>query len=193
MSHRAGLDRRTVVHAAAQLIDTASSGLDELSLSAVAEQLGVRPPSLYKHVAGLSALQRDLSLLGLTILGDNLTDAAVGRSADEAIRAVAYAYRTFAREHPGLYTAALRAPAPSDTELDAAAGRVVGVILRVLEGYGLRGDDALHAIRALRSLLHGFISLEAGGGFGLPLDLDESYRRMVTMFIEALHAGNGRR
>jgi AcrR family transcriptional regulator len=183
MSPRAGLDRAVVVQAAARLAD-ANPG--ELSLARLAESLHVRTPSLYKHVDGLPALRRDLALLGLAELERRLTDAAVGRSRDEAVRALAGAYRSFVHERPGLYVATIPAPVPGDTEHEAAAARVVAVVLRVLEGYGLQGDDAVHAVRALRSCLHGFASLEAAGGFGLPLDLDESFRRLVELFIEGL-------
>ena len=62
----------------------------------------------------------------------------------------------------------------------AAAGDAVDVVLAILRGYGLEGDDAIHAARAVRSALHGFVALEAGGGFGIPVDLDESYARMVA-------------
>jgi hypothetical protein len=50
---------------------------------------------------------------------------------------------------------------------------------------GLRGDDAIHAVRAFRSMVHGFATLEVAGGFGLPQDCDESFRRLVN----ALAAG----
>lgn len=188
MPPRAGLDHASVVRAAAELADASPAGLEELSLTRLAEQLGVRTPSLYKHVAGLPALRRDLRLLALAELGERLTEATVGRAADEAVVALADAVRTFAREHSGLYAAASRAPAPGDAALADAAERVVAVIVRVLEGYGLYGDDALHAVRGLRSVVHGFVSLESTGGFGLPLDLDESYRRLVAMFIQGLRA-----
>jgi len=56
----------------------------------------------------------------------------------------------------------------------------------VLDAYGLQGEDALHAARSLRSLVHGFATLEIAGGFGLPLDCDESFRRLVEMFLNGL-------
>ncbi len=65
------------------------------------------------------------------------------------------------------------------------------VLRAVLESYGLRGDEATHAIRGLRSLLHGFVSLEAAGGFGLPLDLDESFTRLVRVFAAGLPRHDG--
>jgi hypothetical protein len=45
-------------------------------------------------------------------------------------------------------------------------GVVLGVVLDVLASYGLRGDDALHAVRGLRSVIHGFATLEAREGLG---------------------------
>jgi 2-keto-3-deoxy-L-rhamnonate aldolase RhmA len=93
-----------------------------------------------------------------------------------------------------LYTASLRASRnfpQSQAELEAAEGRVVQVVLAVVQSFGLTGADAIHAVRGLRSLVHGFASLEASGGFGLPLDCDESFRRLVRIFIRGLEDSQG--
>jgi AcrR family transcriptional regulator len=180
-----------VVRAAAAQADTTPAGWERLSLVDLAATLGVRTPSLYRHVDGLPALRREVALLGMGELGNRLADAAIGRSGDDAIVACADAYRRYAHEHPGLYAAAIRAPAADDREMQSAAARAVGIIERVLEGYRLAGDDALHAVRALRALVHGFVSIEAAGGFGLALDLDESYHRLVAMFIAGLEDAAG--
>jgi hypothetical protein len=60
------------------------------------------------------------------------------------------------------------------------------VVLAVLRGYGLEGDDAIHATRVIRSALHGFVLLEAEGGFGLELSVDESFARMVAALDKGL-------
>jgi hypothetical protein len=65
------------------------------------------------------------------------------------------------------------------------------VVVAVLDSFGLSGDDALHAVRGLRSIVHGFATLEVMGGFGLPLDCDESFRRLVSMFIRGLGVRSG--
>jgi hypothetical protein len=114
--------------------------------------------------------------------------AAIGRAGDDALVALADAYRAFAREHPGLYAATQRAPDLADPEWNALSAEVVGIVVAALAGYGLRGDDAVHAVRGLRSLLHGFVSLETGGGFGLPLNLDESFARLVRAFAAGLRS-----
>ena len=137
-------------------------------------------------MAGLEGLRRELALLGLRLLTARLARATVGKARGEAIRALADAYRAFARERPGLYAATLRSPEGADEELRYAGQEAVEVALAVLAAYDLARDDALHAVRALRAIVHGFVSLEAAGGFGLPLDLDESFRRLVDAFVGAL-------
>jgi len=174
---RAGLSTAAVVAAAAEIAD--AEGLDRLTLARVAATAGVRTPSLYNHVESLDDVRRGVALLALRDLADALRDAAVGRAGDDALAAMAVAYRAYARRHPGRYAATQRAPAEGDEEMRTAAGGAVDVVLAVLRGYGLEGDDAIHAARAVRSALHGFVALEAGGGFGIPVDLDESYARMV--------------
>jgi AcrR family transcriptional regulator len=189
MGRRRGLSQAVVVDTAARLAD--QDGFDALTLGAVAMQLGVRPPSLYNHVEGLRGLRRDLALRGVGEMGERLSDAALGRAGEDALVAVAAAYRDYARERPGLYQALQRAPDPGDTELRDAAERLLRPVLAVFAGYGLEGADAIHAARTLRSALHGFVELERLGGFGidLDLDLDESHRWMVA----SLSAGMLRR
>jgi AcrR family transcriptional regulator len=181
---RRGLDRAAVVEAAVAIADR--EGLEQLTLAAVAAQLGIRVPSLYNHVDGLDGLRRELALRGLQKLESRMTRAAVGKAGGDAVLALADAYRSFAREHPGLYAAGLRAVGEEDKELQAVGAEVVQVVLAALEAFGLGGKDALHAARALRAIVHGFVALEAAGGFGLPLDLDESFRRLVVAYIRGL-------
>ena len=181
---RAGLSTAAVVAAAADIAD--AEGLDRLTLARVAAAAGVRTPSLYNHVESLDDVRRRVALLALRDLADALRDAAVGRAGDDALVAMADAYRAYARRHPGRYAATQRAPAEGDEEMRAAAKGAVDVVLAILRGYGLEGDDAIHAARAVRSALHGFVALETGGGFGIPVDLDESYERMVRALARGL-------
>jgi AcrR family transcriptional regulator len=184
MSHRAGLDQASVVEAAARLID--AEGIEQLSLGRLAETLGIRTPSLYNHVAGLPGLKHELHLYGLRDLLDCLLHATVGKSRAEAIFAVADAYRNYARKFPGRYALTLRAPDPGDQEVEALARQTVGVLRAVLAPYQLGEEDAIHAIRSLRSIVQGFISLEMASGFGMPVDLDASFHWLINLFIAGL-------
>jgi AcrR family transcriptional regulator len=183
---RAGLRRDVLGAAAADIAD--EGGWAELTLAAVAARFGVRQPSLYKHVGSLAQLRRDVSVLGARELHKELSAAAVGRSGTDALLAMADAYRTFAQAHPGRYAASVVAPAAGDAEHEAIAVEMARTVAAVLGAYQLGADDQVHAIRALRSLMHGFASLQAAGGFALPQDLDESYHRMVSGFAKSMEA-----
>jgi AcrR family transcriptional regulator len=181
---RAGLDHDAVVAAAAEIAD--AEGLDAVTLARLAAALGVKSPSLYNHVDGRDGLLRGIALLGLGELAAALRDAAVGRSGTDGLQAAAQAYRDYVKDHPGRYAAgAITAPAPDDDAHLAAASAVLDVLRSVLRAWSLSDDDTIHALRALRAAVHGFTTLESAGGFGLPLDLDTSFTRLV----DALAAG----
>jgi len=181
---RAGLDAEAVVAAAASLAD--ADGLAQLTLARLAAALGIRTPSLYAHVDGLGDLRERLGARGARELGAVLQVAAAGKARGDALRAVALAYREYAHAHPGTY-AAMQVASDSQ-EFQAAGGEVVRLIMAVLHGYGLEGQPAIHAVRAIRSAMHGFVTLEREGGFGLPVDVDDSYDTLVTMLDAGLDA-----
>jgi AcrR family transcriptional regulator len=183
---RAGLSPPVVVREAARLVDEV--GPEKLTLAALAQRLGVALPSLYKHIRGLDALLQKVSALATAELAASLTDAAVGRSGTDAVRALAAAYREYARMHPGRYLTTQWVPDPDDPDHVAAGDRAVGAIYAVLRGYGLSGDDAVDATRTLRSGMHGFVVLEHGGGFGPPQDAGRSFDQMVTALDIALRS-----
>jgi AcrR family transcriptional regulator len=181
---RAGLTTLRVVEEAADVAD--ETGLNQLTLAAVADRLGVRLPSLYKHVEGRDALQRLVAIQATTELGSVLGRAAVGKAGIHALEAMFHACRAWARDHPGRYEATVRAPDPGDAEHTAAAETVVRVIFDVLSAYELRGDDAVDAVRVLRATLHGFITLERAGGFGMPVDINRTFDRIIAGIAETI-------
>lgn len=186
MAHRAGLDQRTVIQAAADLADTI--GLEEVTLATLAAQLGVRAPTLYHYVTGLDGLRSALAVLGARELARVLGQAVMGCSGGDAIAALAHAYRAFAKAHPGLYSALQRAAPPDDSAWREAGSEVVEVVLRVLAPYQSERDEAIHTVRLMRSILHGFVSLEMIGGFGLPQEIDETFRRLIKAMIQVVSA-----
>jgi AcrR family transcriptional regulator len=188
---RAGLTPERVVAEAAAVAD--EHGLDQLTLAAVAGRFGVALPSLYKHVDGIDGLRRDLAVLGMRTLAVTLSKAAAGRAGRDALDAVSHAYRAFAKEHPGLYDATLRAPSADDAEHTAVSQDALDVAIAVMRSYGIEGHDAVHAIRIYRSALHGFIDQEAAGSFGLPEDVDQSYQLMIDLLDVAFSSWNTQR
>ncbi len=183
---RIGLDTESLIGAAEAMAD--SAGLEAVTIASLARKFQVRPPSLYAHVDSLDDLRRRLANRGRRELASALQRAAAGRARSDALAAIADAYRTYAHEHPGAYRALQRAPDPDDQEALAAAADVVAVVVATLRGYGLEGDDAIHATRIIRAALHGFVSLEIEKGFGLPVDIDDTFSRLTSILDEGLSA-----
>lgn len=186
MAPKTKLSKAFIVETAGLLAD--EIGFAEITLLEVAKRLGVKPPSLYNHIDNIGQLRRALALLGLHDLGRRLEKAAVGKADTEAMRAMLEAYRAFAKDRPGLYAATLRAPHADDEEHHALSEKIVGTVLTVLEPFHFTTDEAMHAVRGFRAVGHGFVSLENAGAFGMPLACDESYRRLVSMFIDGVRA-----
>ncbi|HEX2864360.1 MAG TPA: TetR/AcrR family transcriptional regulator [Deinococcales bacterium] len=185
---RAGLDRDRILAAATQLLD--AEGPAGLSLARLAAVLGVKPPSLYHHLpGGLDALRRDLRLAGLRGLEAALAAAAVGKARGKALKAAARAQRAYARAHPGLYAALNAVPGAEDPESQAQGEALLRVVYAVLAGYGLKGANLVHAARALRAAVGGFVALELNAGFGMPEDADESFEWLLDRLDRGLREG----
>ena len=143
-------------------------------------------PSLYNHIAGLPGLKRGLAVYCLRELAGLLTRAVMGKARGDAILALADAYRSYARQAPGHYAFTLQAPDPQDEEWQRLGAVNVEILLAILAPYRLSEDEAIHAIRSLRSIIHGFIALELAGGFAMPIKLDDSFDWLIRLYIEGL-------
>jgi hypothetical protein len=151
----------------------------------------VRLPSLYNYIDGLAGLQRELGLLAARELAERMSRAAIGKSGDDAVLALAQAYRAYILAHPGRYGALVRAPAADDLDMQALSTAIIEIVLAVLQPYKLGKTGAIHAVRGLRSIVHGFATLEQAGGFGLPLDCDESFRLLLQAYVVGLQKASG--
>ena len=187
MGRKAGLTVDDVVDAAAAIADR--DGLAAATLTAVASELGIKTPSLYNHVSGLEGLRRQLAIRGSRVLEQAFREATEGLTGTEALRAVAIVDRQFAVDHPGLYDSFLPAPSEEeDPELYAEMAAPVFYIAGFLLEMGIPQEEAIHHIRALRALLHGFLDLEANRGFGMPIDIDVSFDAAVEMVLGGIEA-----
>jgi len=174
---RAGITPDRVTAVGAELAD--EIGFEHVTVAEVARRLGVRTASLYSHVASTGDLSERISLLALEELADRATDAAAGRARAEAIAALADAYRGYAREHPGRFTATL-VTLDAATAAASAGPRHARLMEAILDGYNLAPAARVHAIRLIGSTIRGFITLEQGGSFvhSSP-DADVSWREIL--------------
>jgi AcrR family transcriptional regulator len=184
---RAGLSRPDVIAAAAELADEV--GFPELTMGLLAQRLGIRTPSLYKHVTDLADLRHGVAIQAMNEVGEELRDALQGRSGRDALVALLTTIRSYATAHPALYAAANgpRNIGPDDPLLVAGA-RVVGSIAAALRGYGIADAEMVHAIRTIRSTIHGFALLEQTEGFQYSEDPDDTFTWMIQFIDQGLRA-----
>jgi AcrR family transcriptional regulator len=180
-----GLDRAAVLRAALAIVD--ADGAAALTMARLAADLGIRAPSLYAHVAGQAGLRRALWLWAVDDLGERLRESVMGRSGDDAFVAFATAFRDYARAYPGRYQLTLEPPAPLDDEALAAGRRANGAFQAVIRSFGLDEIEAVHAGRALRAAVHGFVALEARYAMTAE-SIDESFDRMLRMLLRGLRS-----
>ena len=184
---RAGLDPAAVAAAGAALADEV--GFASLTMGSLAERLGVRTPSLYKHIGGQGDLNRRIAALALSEAADAVGAAVQGYAGRDALAAAARAFRAFVLEHPGRYAATIGMEPPSrDDPLAAAGERLLRALSAVLRGYDIAESDVTHALRMLRSLCHGFATLQAANGFQWSADIDESCEWLITFADRGLRA-----
>ncbi|MFE1441388.1 TetR/AcrR family transcriptional regulator [Streptomyces sp. NPDC058739] len=176
-----------MVAAGAALADEV--GLGRLTMGLLAERLGVRTPSLYKHVAGQDDLNRRIAALALDEVAGAVGHAVQGYAGRDALAAATRAFRAFVVEHPGRYAATIGVePAGPDDPLAVSGQKLLTAFMAVLHGYDVEASDVDHALRMLRSLCHGFATLEAADAFQWSADVDESFEWLIAFADRGLRA-----
>lgn len=159
-------------------------GLSEFRLAGLAENLGIRIPSLYNHIRDLEDVRREMKRRSLQILGDRLSlKSKTSNGGSEGISEFLNTYRSFAKSHPHVYPLTIEST-ESDPELKPLGDRILETCMEVFRFQAL-DETAVHRIRILRSLLHGFIVLEEAGGFGRNESIEDSFKKIT----ESLESG----
>jgi AcrR family transcriptional regulator len=173
----ARLSRDSIVNAALTFLDR--EGWDALTINALATQLGTKGPSLYNHVQSLDDLRRTVRMRVVGDIIDMLNTVGQGRTRDDAVMAMASAYRSYAHHHPGRYSAFTRMPlGGDDPEFTEATRAAAAPVISVLASYGLDGDNAFYAALEFWSAMHGFVLLEMTGAMS-GIDTDAVFTDMV--------------
>jgi AcrR family transcriptional regulator len=180
----ARLSRDSIVNAALTFLDR--EGWDALTINALATQLGTKGPSLYNHVHSLEDLRRTVRMRVVGDIIDMLNTVGQGRTRDDAVTAMASAYRSYAHHHPGRYSAFTRMPlGGDDPEFTEATRAAAAPVISVLASYGLDGDNAFHAALEFWSAMHGFVLLEMTGAMN-GIDTDAVFTDMVMRLATGL-------
>ena len=194
---RKRLDREQVLSTAEAVIDR--DGWPELTMSALARELGVAVPSLYRHVRSLEALRGEIQCRTIRALGVSLERKAMGRSGETAMRAwfadmntssgmraLATTFRRFALEHPYRYELAMREPVDR-VAFEQASLEAGAALTAVIRSYGIE-DASFEPHLSAFAALHGVVVLESVGFFPSPPIADAVFNRVLDSILELLAA-----
>jgi AcrR family transcriptional regulator len=167
-----------IVDAARELLE--EEGLERLSMRRLADRLGIRAPSLYKHFADKQALEAALISDGFVDQADAFEAAVL--DSEDPLAALATAYRAFAGDHPHLYRLMTERPLQREQLVPGVEGRASRALNESV------GQD-MDLARAIWAFAHGMTNLELNGRFPPTADLDAAWERGVTAFRPRPHNG----
>ena len=184
------MKREEIIEMAAKIAD--KKGFANLTLKELANELGIRSPSLYKHFSGgLDELNKELMLYGWRKMDSEITRAVIGKAKDDAIIELCYAYRKFVSQHRGLYEAMQWYNMYlSDEHLQASEG-IVDAMFRILNAYSLTDEQKVHTVRMLRAFLQGFCTIELHGGYANPVPLNETFDYSLHTILTGIEDTQG--
>lgn len=187
---RQGLNKEAVTAAAIRLIE--EKGISNFSLNELAKTLDIKPASLYSHIQNIDALFTEIGVIAVRQMVSREKEAIEGKTRDEALYALASAYRKFAKEHYELYLLVMNIPKGNNPVLELAAEEMMEPIMEVLDSYRITKEIKMHYQRSLRSMMHGFVAHEEYGAFThFPIDRNKSYEISINLIAESLHRLEG--
>ncbi len=178
------LTKEKIIQATFSLAD--DIGLNEVTFPKIADKLGIKYPSLYNHFSNINNLKIEMTIYFLKELNLKLMQRLIGKSGEDAIREYAYVYRDFAFKNKTAYGLFVNIPSTKDEEVLRLAKETNNIIHQILDFYIKDKTLLIHKSRALRSALHGFVSLYSFGYFHGEADLEDSFHFMIDDYISSL-------
>ena len=183
-----GLTKEIIIAEAVAFIEETRQ--PEVSFHKLASRLDIKTPSLYNHIKNTKELQYAVFQFAIDKLVANQKVAIENKKKDEAVKAFADAYYSFAAENKGLYQLIMSMPSEEDDMEKKMAIPLLNTVVSILSDYALTEEIISHWQRVFLAILHGFISQEYLGYFYYynDIDLKKSRDIAVQCFLDGLHA-----
>lgn len=159
------MSRREEITSSARTI-LEEEGEEALTMRNLANRLGIKAPSLYKHVKNRQEIETLLAAEALNEMGEAL-------ASEQGLEAMGRAYRSWALANPGLYRVATTRPLNREDLPEGTEEASARPLLEAVEGDQDRA-------RALWALAHGLTLLELDGRFPGDADIDAAWKAGLT-------------
>lgn len=181
---RTGLSKEEIVAKAAELAN--ERGLSYLSVTTLADHLGIKKPSLYNHIKTIEDMHKNLMIYGWRTVSEEIVKGI--DTSDEKVNLLEYGNRFyhFAMENPGVFEAMLWYNKYSDDTLFSVTEGLYSFFFRQTDGLGIEREIANHLLRTYRAFLEGFIMLRIHNSFGNAISMDESFEVSMNVLISGM-------
>lgn len=181
MPYPAKTDPDTIIEVARGLIER--DGVEALSLGVLASELGIKPPSLYRHVDSKTALMRAVNERTIRDLfaAYEVALRKAGNLPEEKLLTVLRAHRKFAHANPVTYLQAFAGSVGQRGDEET----LVQLVLPIQDIMaGIVGEaDSLTALRGALALAHGFVSLELNQQFQRGGNLTTAFEATIDAYL----------
>lgn len=181
---RVGMDKDIIISKAVELVNKV--GIEHITLKMLADNLGVKSPSLYNHINGLDDLKEQLMIYGWKQTEQRILHTVIGMSGYDAIRAMCYAFYDYATENPGVFDVMLWYNKFQSDEMEMATSELLSIIFKITKSLNLPDDYCFHLIRTFRGFLEGFFLLVNNGSFGHSLPIMTSFDISINILIAGI-------
>ncbi len=187
---KAKIDKEWMIRKAAHMAN--QTGIENLSLKALAAELGVQSPSLYNHVDGLDDLKRQMMLYGWKEAEEQVVQAVIGLTGYDAVRAMCYAFHEYASKNKGVFSAMLWFNQYEDKQAQETTARMFSVFSKIAGALDISQENCVHLVRMFRGFLEGFTLLENHCAFGNARPVEDSFALAVDILIEGMKKLEGK-
>lgn len=179
-----GLTREKVIEQAGKLAN--EKGLNAVTITALAEYLGIKKPSLYNHIKDQNDIWYGIMLTGWRIISDELCSGIKESDPKSALKALARGIYEFAINNPGIFEAILWCNCYATEELVNTTKGLYVFFFEQTDKLSINKENANHLLRTFRSLVEGFSLLVIHSSFGNPIPINESFEISMEVFVNGI-------
>lgn len=179
-----GLSREKVIEKAGELAN--EKGLNAVTITSLANYLGIKKPSLYNHIKDQDDIFQGLMIYGWEKISNEICTSITDSNPKLAINELSHRIYDYAIQNPGVFEAMLWYNSYKNEQLNIATRGLYKFFFEQTDKLGVEKEVANHLLRTYRSLIEGFILLVIHDSFGNPVSIEESFQISIDLFLNGL-------
>lgn len=162
-------------------------GLSSISLKVIAEELGIKTPSLYNHIESLDDLLRGVAHVGMREMNDKMKESVIGKIGDESIIVVGVEYFKYIIVNPGIYEVIQWVGWHRNDETNFILSDYQELLKKLIRSCNFREEKIEDILTLITSIFHGYSSLELAKALEDKEDVLLKFEENLDVVLSGLH------